>query len=43
MSKRFYAVLLTAGILLATGALVATVTFGPTTADAQGRPCSNVK
>jgi hypothetical protein len=40
-SKKLFAVLLTVGILLATGALVATVVIGPTLAGP--RDCANVK
>jgi len=40
-SKRLFAVLLTVGMLMATGAVVATVAIGPTLAGPSD--CSNVK
>ena len=40
-AKRLFAILLTAGILLATGAFVATVAIGPTLAGPN--TCNNVK
>jgi hypothetical protein len=40
MSKRLFAVVLTAGILLATGALLATVAIGPTFAGPNGNTCN---
>jgi hypothetical protein len=39
-AKRLFAVLLTVGILMATGALVATVTIGPTFAGPSGNTCN---
>lgn len=40
-TKRLFAVLLTAGILMATGTIVATVAIGPTFAGPSS--CNNVK